>query len=341
MKGTRPYKIVVAEAFDPPALARLREIGSVHVLADCSPESILAEIPGAHALLVRAKAHVTARIIDAAPDLLVIGRASPCIDHIDLRAAKRRQISIVYTPNVAVNSIAQFTLGLILCLQRRIGHLDLQLRGGKFDLLRSPFGRELGHQTLGLFGVDPMAESLARSCANGFGTAVLYHDPSAETAEAAPGRAASPSILDMPGESVDLDRLLKDSDILSVHLSGSRDMKLQLDGKVFSKMKPTAVLINASRGSAVNTVELAQALRRRTIAGAALDVFEMEPLPLDHPLRQSPNCILTPHVAGATLDASSERYNVVEDVARVLRGESPRYGFEMPETPSPAAKSPA
>src|ERR1041385_5237075 len=173
MMGNRPYKIVVAETFDPPALARLREIGSVHVLADCSPESILAEMPGTHALLVRTKAHITARIIDAAPELKVIGRASPSIDHIDLRAIKRRQISIVYCPHLAVNSIAQFALGMILCLQRRIGYLDRQVRDGKFDILRTPAGRELGRQTLGLFGVDPVAAALGRICINAFGMPVL------------------------------------------------------------------------------------------------------------------------------------------------------------------------
>lgn len=322
MKGTRPYKIVVAESFDGPALARLREIGSVHILENCSPESILAEIPGAHALLVRGKAHVTARIIDAAPDLKVIGRASPSIDHIDLRAAKRRQISIVYTPHVAVNSIAQFTLGMILCLQRKIGYLDRQLRDGKFDLLRSPFGRELGHQTLGLFGIDPVGQALARTCASGFGTSIVYHDPSS---------SETSIVADIPGEPVSRERLQQEADIITIHLSGSRDSKLRLDGKFFEGMKPTAALINASRGSAVNTVDLAQALRRRTIAGAALDVFEMEPLPLDHPLRTAPNCILTPHVAGATLDANSQRSSVIDDVARVLQGEAPRFEFEVPD----------
>ncbi|HUN82699.1 MAG TPA: NAD(P)-dependent oxidoreductase [Phycisphaerae bacterium] len=329
MKGTRPYKIVVAESFDAPALARLREIGSVHVLENCSPESILAEIPGAHALLVRGKAHVTARIIDAAPELKVIGRASPSIDHIDLKAAKRRQISIVYTPHVAVNSMAQFALGLILCLQRRIGYLDSQVRDGKFDTLRSPFGRELGLQTLGLYGTDPVGQTVARGCAAAFGTSILYHDPA---------QAKQEELADVPGEAATVERLQKECDIISVHLSGSRDAKLRLDGKFFEKMKPTAVLINISRGSAINTVDLAQALRRRTIAGAALDVFELEPLQLDHPLRSAPNCVLTPHVAGATVDANSQRSSVIEDVARVLQGESPRFGFEMPDG-SPAKKS--
>ena len=141
----------------------------------------------------------------------------------------------------------------------------------------------------------------------------------------------------MPGEAATVERLQKECDIISVHLSGSRDSKLRLDGKFFEKMKPTAVLINISRGSAVNTVDLAQALRRRTIAGAALDVFELEPLQNDHPLRTAPNCVLTPHVAGSTVDANSQRSSVIEDVARVLQGESPRFGFEVPDG-SPKAK---
>jgi len=282
-------------------------------LADCSPESILAEMQGTHALLVRTKAHITARIIDAAPELMVIGRASPSIDHIDLRAIKRRQISIVYCPHLAVNSIAQFALGMILCLQRRIGYLDRQVRDGKFDVLRTPAGRELGRQTLGLFGVDPVAASLARICVNAFGMPVLYHDPF-EGCHAASESTGASARIDMPGESVDLDRLLKESDILSVHLTGPRDGKPHLDAKSFSRMKPTAVLINASRGTAIHTVDLAQALRRRTIAGAALDVFEVEPLrpiirSVNRPIASSPRTWLgrplTPTVNASTSSRTS------------------------------------
>lgn len=316
MKGSRPHQIVVAEPFDSTAVARLEAIGKVNILEDSAPETLINAIPAADALLVRSKAHVTARIINAAPRLKVIGRASPSIDHIDLRAARQRNISIVYAPHAAVTSTAEFTLALILAVSRRIPFYDRRLRDGKSDAARGPSGHEMGHQTLGLLGIDPVAEKLGRMCRAAFGSHILYHDPA--------GREPT----DLEALAVDLDTLLGESDILSVHLPLSPNTRRMLNTERIAKLKPTAVVVNASRGAVIDTEALANALRNRQIAGAALDVFETEPLPANHPLQQAQNCILTPHVAGSTLDASASRFNVADDVVRVLEGKPPRYPLE-------------
>jgi D-3-phosphoglycerate dehydrogenase len=320
MKRERPYKIVVAEPLDPPALARLEEIGEVTLLEDSAPDKLLQAVGEADALVIRGKAHITARILDGAPRLKVIARASPTIDHIDLRAVNRRNIPIVYAPHVAVASTAEFTLALVLALHRRVVTLDRQMREGKYDSLRTPKGHELGGLTLGLLGLDGVAETLGRMCKAAFGMPLLYHDP----AKRAP--------TEFTGEAVSLDALLQRADIVSVHLPNSPNYRGLLNAARLSKMKPTALLVNTSRGTVIDTHALAVALKKQQLGGAALDVHETEPPPMDHPIRTAPNCILTPHVAGATLDASLERNRVTDDVARVLRGEPPRFPYCIPES---------
>ncbi len=313
MEGNKSYRIVVAEPFDSGAVDRLEQIGDVRILEDSAPQTLIDALEDADALLVRTKAHVTARIIDAAPSLKVIGRASPTVDHIDMRAAKRRNISVVYAPRVAVTSTAEFALGLMISLSRGIPALDRQIREGKFDTLRTPQGHEMAHQTIGLLGIDPVAEALGRMCIGTFGSRTLYHDPNGRTPT------------DLDAEATDLEGLLTEADIISVHLPLSPATRGLLDADRLALLKQTAVIVNTSRGGVIDTVALAQALRRKHLAGAALDVFETEPLPATHPIRRAPNCVLTPHVAGATLDASAGRYLVADDVVRVLKGQEPQF----------------
>lgn len=317
MRGKKPYRIVIAEPYAPQAIARLREVGEVHILDDSAPQTILSAMEDCDALLVRNKAHVTARIIDAARNLKVIARASSNIDHIDLRAAGRRNISVVYAPHVAITSTAQFALALIMTLHRRLPQYDRQLRDGNFESLRAPQGHDLGHSTLGLLGVEPAGEHLAKMCKSAFGTPVIYHDPL--------GRRP----IELSGDEVGFDDLLARSDILSVHLPSAPETKHILDAARIAAMKQTAVLVNVSRGSVIDTTALANALRRGHPSGAGLDVFELEPLPPQHPIRRAPNCILTPHVAGSTLDAADDRYSVAEDVVRILQGNTPMYSADM------------
>jgi len=316
MKGAKPPRIVLAEPFDPAVVARLEKIGHVSVLEDSSPDTLMRAMSDADALLVRSKAHVTARIIDAAPHLKVIGRAGPTVDHIDLRAAKRRNISIVYAPHVAVASTAEFALAMMMLLTRRVFYYDSQFRDGKFDTLRAASGHEMRNHTFGLLGVDPVAEHLARLLVKAFDPPIVFHDPDGRT------------LADSPARAVELDALLAESDIVSVHLPLAPNTRGLLNGDRLAKMKPGALLVNTSRGAVIDTTALAAALKKRHLAGAALDVFETEPLPAGHPLRSAPNCILTPHIAGATLDASAARNQVTEDVVRILRGEPPKHPAE-------------
>lgn len=315
MDARKPFRIVVAEPFAEEAVSRLKEVGSVTILENSAPKTLISALQEADALLVRARTHVTARIIDAAPRLKVIGRASPTIDHIDMRAAKKRDIRVVYAPYAAVVSSAEFTLGLILALHRRIPFLDRQLREGNFETIRHPTVHEIGHQTIGFLGIDAVAEKLGSIISTVFGSKLIYYDPFGVKATTFDAREVS------------LETLLADTDILTIHLRVSGETRGFMNAERIRKMKSSAILVNTSRGTVVNTAALAEALKEGCISGAALDVFENEPLSAHHPLCKEPNCILTPHVAGATLDATARRFNVAEDVVRVLKGESPKYPF--------------
>ncbi len=319
MKGRKPFRIVVAEPLMDEAVDRLRQVGDVAVLCDPDPVTLLSEVSTADALLIRGKTHVTAKLMNAAPRLKVIGRAGPSADHIDLRLAKQRRIQVVYAPDSEVDSAAEFELGLILALNRGIPQLDRKLRSGEFDTLRKPRGRDLGRQTVGLLGIDPVAQRLGRMISSAFDSRILYHDP----------HGTKP--LGFDADTVrSADDLLGQADVVCLHLRLTAETCGYMNAKRIARMRPTAVLVNTSRGKLVDTIALAEALRRRQIAGAALDVFESEPLPNQHTLRAAPHCILTPHVAGRSADAFSRRDDVTEDVIRVLEGKAPENPVPMP-----------
>lgn len=324
--GPRCFHTVVAEPCDAAAVTRLREVGTVSVLDDCGPDCLLPALAEADAVLIRSKAHVTAKAINAAPRLKVIARASPTLDHIDLRAAQRRGIQVVYSPHLAVSATAEFSLAMLLALHRRILFYDYHLREGQFDNLRTPTARDLARHVLGFLGMDPVAEKLARMCSAAFGMPMIVHEP----AGLMPAQASSPTNGPSAGstaalqlQSLPLDDLLARADVLSVHLPHCPATRGFLNAERLGRMKPTALLLNTSRGAVIDTAALAAALKKQRLGGAALDVFELEPLPADHPIRSAPNTILTPHVAGMTLDAAAERFAVVDDIIRVLRGEPP------------------
>lgn len=317
MKGRAPFRIVVAEPFCSSALDRLRTVGQVTVLEDASPDSIIQAVADADALVVRGKAHVTARIIDSAPNLRVIARAAPTIDHIDLRAAKRRDIPVVYAPNASVNSAAEYTMALMLAMQRRVLFFDRQVREGQFDSARQVPVREFRQCTIGMVGLDPVAEQLGRSLVGAFQSKIVFHDPFGEKPSGFEATLLS------------LADLLQTADIVTLHARLSPETRHMLNAERIGQMKPEAVLINVTRGTLIDTMALATALQRGTIAGAALDVFEIEPLPAQHPIRKAPNCILSPHIGGSTTDAADERFTVTDDVIRVLKGEAPRYPVRL------------
>ncbi len=313
MAHTEPH-ILVAEAFDASAVARLERAGGVRCLAACDETTLLREVPQADALLVRTYARVTRAVIEAGARLKVIGRGGVGLDNIDLRAARERGVAVVYTPAAASDTVAEFTIGLILALERQLLRGDTMVRGGRFLEARGALvGRQLRGLTLGIVGLGRIGRRVGRIARLGLGMRVIYND------------IVTIGDLDYDAVPVEKRRVWADSDVVSLHVPLTRLTRRLVNADVLKQFKATATLVNTSRGAVVDGAALAEALTAGTLAGAAVDVFEDEPPPPGHPLLSAPNVLLSPHVA-ARSDVGLARMNdVVDDVIAVLEGRSPSY----------------
>ncbi len=291
-----------------------------HGLRDADLLAAVAEID---ALVVRSETKVTARVLEAAPRLAVVGRAGVGVDNIDVPAATARGVYVVNAPYGNVAAAAEHAMGLALALLRKVVEADESVRRGEWA--RSKFlGHELKGKTLGLVGIGRVGSLVARRAA-GFEMHVVAHDPYA-TEGVARGLGA---------RLVELDELFANADVISLHTPLTDRTRDLVNAGSLRRMKPTAILVNCSRGEVVDTEALAAALERGELAGAALDVFATEPLPADSPLRRAPRTILTPHIAGSTHEAQT---NVAVDVAKqildVLEGRPVRDAVNAPRPPS-------
>ena len=299
------HRVVVADKVDEGGLALLSAVPEIEIVKAIKDKKRLVEaLPGAHALLVRSETKVTAELLAQAPQLRVVGRAGIGVDNIDLEAATHRGIAVLNTPGGNTISAAEHTVGLLLALVRRIPWADQSMRTGAWD--RPKFqGVELSGKTLGVVGLGRIGAHVA-TVGRAFGMVVIAHDPFLPEA-----RAHELQVQLLP-----LDDLLKRADVVTLHLPLTDDTKNLIDGRRLGLMKKTAVLINAARGGLVDEAALVQALHAERLGGAALDVFETEPLPADSPLRQVERMILTPHLAASTAEAQ-ERVGL--EICRLVR----------------------
>ncbi|GAA2532855.1 hypothetical protein GCM10010423_30690 [Streptomyces levis] len=252
-----------------------------------------------------------ARVLNAAPRLKVVARTGVGYDNVDMPAANALGIAVCATPNVNRRSVAEFTIASLLNLVRGIPRLNASMREGEWT---QTSGRELYGKTLGVVGFGAIGRSVA-GLAQAFGMTVLVCDPYRDDA-----------FVEQRGASlVELAELLARSDAVTVHVLLSDDTRHLIDEDAIARMKRGAVLVNAARGGVVEEAALADALRSGRIAAAALDTFASEPLPADSPLRGVANLLLTPHVAGATVEgrARSGR-SAAESVLAALSGEMPQ-----------------
>ncbi|MBI3521893.1 MAG: phosphoglycerate dehydrogenase [Chloroflexi bacterium] len=304
----------------------LREHCEVRVATGLSEADLLKQVADSDGLVVRSETKVTAKVLDAAKKLMVVGRAGVGVDNIDVPAATARGVYVVNAPFGNVWAAAEHALTLSLALLRKVVDADQSVRAGKWT--RSAFmGRELRGKTLGLIGIGRVGGLVARRAA-AFEMHVIAHDPYATEAGA---RALGARL-------VELDELLRDADVISLHTPLTEKTRGMINATTLALMKPTAILVNCSRGEVVDPAALASALEKNELAGAALDVFATEPLPADSPLRSAPRTILTPHIAGSTVEAQT---NVSVDVARqiidVLQGRPARDAVNAPRPPSEEA----
>ncbi len=249
---------------------------------------------------------------------LIIARYGIGVDTIDVPAATELGIIVTNNPTYCVDDVAEHTMALLLALTRKVVFLHGKVMRGEMPPTWSlgaakPIFRMVG-KALGLLGFGNIARRVAARAA-AFGVNVLYYDP----------YIAAGQFKDVPGEKVELDELLSRADWVSVHTPLTKDTRHMVNSEFLSKMKPTAYLINASRGPIVDTAALVEALEGKRIAGAAVDVIEdCPPFPEDHPLKRFDNVIITPHAAWHSEEALVGLHNgAPNEVKRVLKGEWP------------------
>lgn len=278
---TAPYFLPVIEDYRSQLEASDLELIIANVRERLSEEELLQLVPTIHGVIC-GDDKFTARVLCAATQLKVISKWGTGIDSIDVNTAGQLGIRVYNTPNAFTDCVADTTLGYILNFARMLYRMDQDIRSGKW---LKPDAVTLRECTLGVVGIGNIGKAVVRR-AVGFGGRILGCDPV----------SVSESFLTETGlEIVSLDELLKSSDFVTLHCDLNPTSYHLIDSSQLNSMRPTAYLINTSRGAVVNEPSLIDALRSGKIAGAALDVFETEPLPSDSPLRQVDNCLLAPH----------------------------------------------
>lgn len=288
------HVVVVADRIHEQGFALLRDVPEIELVSTVDrPERLPAELKRAHALVVRSETRVTEAIMAGAPNLGVIGRAGIGVDNIDVSAATRRGIAVLNAPSANTVSTAEHTVALLLALARRIPWAVDSMREGRWDRARFA-GVELRGKMLGTIGLGRIGATVAQ-LVRAFGMTVLAHDPYLP-----PERARALGV-----ELVPLDELLGRVDVVTLHVPLTEETRHVLNASRLALLKPGAVVVNTARGELVDTDALREALEDGRLAGAALDVFEQEPLPVDSPLRRTERMILTPHLAASTPEAQA------------------------------------
>jgi D-3-phosphoglycerate dehydrogenase / 2-oxoglutarate reductase len=294
-------KILVTDRVGEEGISYLKDKGyEVIVSPTITAEELMHAAADVDALLVRGRTKVTTEVIAVAKRLKVIGRSGTGVDTIDTKAAQDRHIAVVNAPGANAQSVAEHTMALMLAVSRHIVPAVNSVKAGKWEKANY-HGMELQGKTLGILGMGHIGSRVAK-LAEAFGMTVLFYVRGG-----------------------DLATVLKQSDVISIHLPLTDETRGRIGAKELASMKRTAMLINTARGAIVDEKALVSALQEGTIAAAALDVYEKEPLSPDSALLKLTNVILTPHV-GADSPESENRasLSVAQDIHRVLQGEKPR-----------------
>ena len=276
------------------------------------PEEFLGEAADCDALLNTYAGPITGDVMAKMPKCRIIARYGIGVDTIDLDAATRAGIIVTNNPTYCIEEVAEHTMALLLACARKIAFYDRLVRAGRWEVPPGKPIHRLAGRTLGLVGFGNIARQVAIRAA-AFGMRVLYADPFVKDGQ-----------FDAPGKKVELDALFADADFVSLHPPLTAETRKLMNDAAFSKMKPSAFVINCSRGPVIDTEALVRALDAKRIAGCALDTTDPEPLPDPHPLRGRDNVIVVPHAAWYSEQAMAGlQAGAPGEVRRVLSGEWP------------------
>jgi len=322
------HKVLMFEPMHEAGVDHLKAHGAEVVIApDTDEATIVKWAADADGIIARARGYFDGKVMDAGPGLRVIGRHGAGVDNIDVGAATARGIQVVNTPHAPSEAVAEYVAMALVAMTKRPLDADRATRACDWGFRNRHVGPELLGKTLGIVGFGKIGRRIAEICGCGFRMRVLYADAvrAPEAEERRLGAAQVP-----------LDELLKASDFISLNVPLLPETRHMIGDRAFGLMKPTAYLVNAARGPVVDEAALAGALKAGRIAGAAIDVFEEEPVTPDNPLLTLDNVLLSPHNAGHSIEAARNMSMVAADVIRVLNGEAPEYPVNRPERPRKA-----
>ncbi|MDA8229673.1 MAG: phosphoglycerate dehydrogenase [Desulfitobacterium hafniense] len=315
-------KILITDKILEIGVVLLQKEHEVHTMYNLDKEELIKVIPSYDAILVRSGTRVTKDVIEAGINLKVIGRAGVGVDNIDVKAATDKGIIVVNSPNGNTIATTEYTMAMLLSLSRNLPQAYNSMKLGKWN--RSEFlGVELQGKTLGVIGFGRIGSEVAKRAA-GFNMKVLAYDPfiSEESAE------------DAGVDLVDLERIYADADFITIHTPLTAETRYMVNQEAFAKMKPGVRIIQCARGGIVDEDALIDALDKGIVAGAAIDVFENEPLNQNHKLLEFENVIVTPHLGASTQEAQKMvAISVAEGILSALRGDPVTSAANMPPVP--------
>lgn len=313
---TKNYKVLlIGKMYHQNGEKLLDEYTNVDILKEPMKEQINHAIPEAAGVFVRYPTKLDAQSIELAKNLKVISTSGFGTDAIDITAATKQGIVVVNNPGMSTTAVAEHTICMILALAKKLTFLNQSIKTGNYLIRNQMQPMQLQRKTLEIVGLGRIGSAVANICATALHMRVLAYDPYVPSSKA---EAVGGTLVN------DLDYLLSESDFVSLHPELTNETREIIALEAFQTMKPTAFLVNTSRGKIVREKDLITAISYGLIAGAAIDVFEPEPPSQDNPLYNFDNVILSPHLAGVTPEAAiAASESAAKQILQVLQGEKP------------------
>jgi D-3-phosphoglycerate dehydrogenase len=309
-------KVLLPEKIIDEGLQLLKGKAEVVILNDITEQSIIDEVHDAFAIILRSRARITRKIVEAAPRLKVISRTGAGYDNIDIEAATQHGVMVCNLPGINSLPVAEHTITLMLALMKQLPRMDGYVRNKLWHKRNELIAEEAAGKTVGIVGLGKIGREVWVRC-KALGMNILAHDPYIDKQ-----RFNHDGIQFCDS----LDEIFSKADIVTLHVPNIPETRGMVTRRLIDMMKPAAYVINTSRGEVIDHDALVEALKERRIAGAALDVFPREPLDPDNPLLDLDNVILTPHVAALTKESGVKMtVEAVKQVIDCLEGRVPKY----------------
>ena len=303
-------KVLVCDSIDQAGIDSMKRAGlNVDYKPEIKPAELVSSVKDYEVIIVRSRTKVTKEVVDAAANAKIIARVGVGLDNVDVKAAEAKKIRVINAPEAASIAVAELAIGLMISLARSIPRADAESKKGNW-IKKELMGTQLSGKYLGIVGVGNIGRNIGRM-AKALRMNLIGYDPYPINRE---------YISETGMVVTDLNTLVESADFITCHVPSTPETKYMFNSERFAKMKPTAYLVNTSRGEIIDENALYEALKNGKLAGAALDVFEVEP-PTNKQLLGLPNLICTPHVGAQTREAQELASTVIaEKVIQILRG---------------------